>query len=374
MPLLHAAGYEPEDVVAGAMDRGGEYPDYTLLPDDEEHKLYLEAKASGVSLDEDHAIQALNYANQNGKQWVILTNGREWRLYDNHIQGKADAKLVVRAELQSTAEAERFLRAIGKKSVCSGGLPKFAMEEVARSRQLAEEQRCREAEAARRDVMLSILDKELPQPDSALMRVLLEHLKSRPGLAATTAEEICGCLRGSGVSDKAPCTPSIPPPAGVSDEVFVVAASSAWGEYQRFSAYICQEKPTYKPTSHMAFYFEGAIETLVPRILDRVESVVLSRSGILKDDSLSAAHKDKLLRLVADLESARDDHHLGGRGKVLFLSHPNSPETIRLPHRIVNDKRTRTGKPWAFVVGKGYAPMARLLACPATTSALVQEE
>ena len=94
LPLLWAAGYARRDIVSRVADNNGQYPDYTLLPNDPERTWYLEAKAWNVALEDKHAQQSLNYANQNGKRWVALTNGRVWRLYDNRIQGLAADKLI----------------------------------------------------------------------------------------------------------------------------------------------------------------------------------------------------------------------------------------------------------------------------------------
>ena len=62
-----------------------------------------------VSLEDIHAKQALNYANHNGKRFVVLTNGREWRLYDNSIQGVIGEKLLAEVLLDNTHGIEQFL-------------------------------------------------------------------------------------------------------------------------------------------------------------------------------------------------------------------------------------------------------------------------
>lgn len=41
----------------------------------------MEAKAVGIDLKENHIRQAVDYAANHGVQWIILTNGLEWRLY-----------------------------------------------------------------------------------------------------------------------------------------------------------------------------------------------------------------------------------------------------------------------------------------------------
>src|SRR5438445_165616 len=93
LPLLWAAGYARREIHSRVLDNNKLYPDYTLLPADPQHRWFLEAKPWAVELDHSHAIQALDYANHNGVRWVLLTNGRTWRLYDNGVQGLAADKL-----------------------------------------------------------------------------------------------------------------------------------------------------------------------------------------------------------------------------------------------------------------------------------------
>lgn len=44
-------------------------------------KLLIECKAISVVLREDHVLQATNYAANAGIDWVVLTNGIDWRVY-----------------------------------------------------------------------------------------------------------------------------------------------------------------------------------------------------------------------------------------------------------------------------------------------------
>ena len=122
LPLLHAAGYARRDITSRLADNNGQFPDYTVLRDDPLHTWFVEAKAWNVILKANHAQQALNYANQNGKRWVVLTNGQVWQLYDNSVQGLAEAKQVLQVRLKHVEAITEFLKAIGKQSVCSNQL------------------------------------------------------------------------------------------------------------------------------------------------------------------------------------------------------------------------------------------------------------
>ncbi len=47
----------------------------------EKVEFLIEAKAIGIELKEQHVKQAIDYGANHGVQWVILTNGIEWRVY-----------------------------------------------------------------------------------------------------------------------------------------------------------------------------------------------------------------------------------------------------------------------------------------------------
>ena len=127
-PLLLECGYAPRDISSQRSDANREFPDYTLLLNKPQHTWFVEAKAWNVALEDRHAQQALNYTNSNGKRWVVLTNGRLWRLYDNSIQGLADNKRVVEANLENTASILKFLSALSKEAVCADQVPEYAMQ------------------------------------------------------------------------------------------------------------------------------------------------------------------------------------------------------------------------------------------------------
>jgi hypothetical protein len=58
----------------------GTYCDLAIKADDKVHFL-IEAKAIGTELKDTHIRQAVDYGANHGVQWVILTNGIEWRVY-----------------------------------------------------------------------------------------------------------------------------------------------------------------------------------------------------------------------------------------------------------------------------------------------------
>lgn len=172
LPLLWASGYAKRDILSHATDSGGGIPDYTIFPKDDEHRFFLEAKAWSVALEDDHARQALNYANNDGKQWVVLTNGQEWRLYDNHIHGLPDERMVAVMHLEDRAEAGAFLAAIGKESVCAGKLGDYARTAIeARQERKEEEAEGQRAERVRA-ALVQALAVQFATPDGELVRAI----------------------------------------------------------------------------------------------------------------------------------------------------------------------------------------------------------
>lgn len=170
-PLLRAIGYAPPEIQPQGSDNNGQFPDYAILPGGP-YTWYVEAKSWSVSLQDSHAHQALNYANHNGKRWVVLTNGRMWRLYDNQIQGVAGDKLVLEVGLKDGSPTEEFLIAIGRASVLAGKLDDFA----------------------RHSRLRRALQTQLADENSNLLKSIWVSLRKEPGLSDITRTEVAAML------------------------------------------------------------------------------------------------------------------------------------------------------------------------------------
>lgn len=168
LPLLHAAGYSKKDIVSQAGNPGGGYPDYTVLPNTA-HTWYLEAKDWRKSLENGpEATQALNYANAHGQRWVVLSNGKEWLLFDNHIQGvQADKRVVARSEINDPGFLD-FMMAVSKPSVQSAGLEEYAATWRLRA----------------------VLRQQLLSKDSQIVKSVLKVLKVETGLSSIQASDV----------------------------------------------------------------------------------------------------------------------------------------------------------------------------------------
>jgi predicted type IV restriction endonuclease len=190
LPLLEAIGYLRRERLSRSPDSNGQFPDYTLLPGQGEATWYLEAKAWNVSLEDRHAQQALNYANQNGKRFVVLTNGHLWRLYDNEVRGVLADKLIAEVSLRDTQIVHNFLSRLSKQSVLSGGLTHFVIEEAERKKQQSAESEVQERQKALYRKLDAVLPELLEQEDSELLRSLTLSLNQNAEFADLSVETL----------------------------------------------------------------------------------------------------------------------------------------------------------------------------------------
>jgi hypothetical protein len=153
-----------------------------------------------------------------------------------------------------------------------------------------------------------------------------------------------------------------------SDRVVVVAARFALGEYLKYSAYICLPHRTIQPCIRMAFYTKNKIDRRIPKILGQIEAI--SRDEIEARTDLSDSDKARLNIVLKKMESARSEEWSNRQFKIVFLTPPDSPETLVLPNDITNNLTSGSGKSTAFTQGQRYVSLARLEKEPKTTSEL----
>jgi len=114
-----------EEAVAGA--GGTDYCDFAIHIDEgdaEKPTIMVEIKAVNVDLMPKHLKQISSYAINKGTEWVILTNGKEWRLYHVSFGQPPQPKLMDSWNLLSDDPAilaEKF-SLVGYKSVKKGAL------------------------------------------------------------------------------------------------------------------------------------------------------------------------------------------------------------------------------------------------------------
>jgi len=107
------------------VDATGNKPDYRVLHDSA-YPWLIEAKAWNHALTDTDANQLTSYANTNHIRWAVLTNGREWRLYDASIFGTVQERLMAQAGLDRPEALANPLCALHKDTVRSGETERVA--------------------------------------------------------------------------------------------------------------------------------------------------------------------------------------------------------------------------------------------------------
>jgi len=122
VPVLRALGWDVEDLDEVKLEykrRAAANPvDYALLLQ-REPVLFIEAKALDENLD-DHrwAGQIIGYAMEAGAEWVVLTNGDEYRIYNAHAPVPFERKLFRSISVRGdTGEAVDALRLLTKEEL-----------------------------------------------------------------------------------------------------------------------------------------------------------------------------------------------------------------------------------------------------------------
>lgn len=92
--LAEVFGYDKYNDITGEHAIRGTYCDLAIKLDGALQTL-LEVKAIGSQLKESHVKQIIDYAANEGVEWVALTNGINWRVYKVHFTKPIDHELVV---------------------------------------------------------------------------------------------------------------------------------------------------------------------------------------------------------------------------------------------------------------------------------------
>ncbi|MGH9187779.1 MAG: hypothetical protein ACRD0U_18535 [Acidimicrobiales bacterium] len=139
-------------------------------------------------------------------------------------------------------------------------------------------------------------------------------------------------------------------------DVVVVPARSAYPEYLKHSAYVCQPKRTFKPgLTHLAFYVERTIKELVPAIRYVEDEVVFSEEEAARRDAVGEPLQREMASLVRALLQS-GPRTAGESFKVFLLTAPDDGGTVRLPAAVPH-----TGK-GAWVQNQRYTSVVALTA------------
>jgi predicted transport protein len=223
-PVLAALGWDLADF--DQLDReycvyDGTFLDYALKVDGKPH-LFVEAKAVGKSLDNKQFIaQTVNYANNEGVLWCVLTNGISYRIYKTNEPVAMGHKLLFSVDLADMENGKaddvvKSLKRISRQSVGEGELDRWGEAIFADIRvRDALAKLASDPPKAFLDQVAAAVDKPVPAP--AQMRASLARILG--GKPVTTAGGAVGGAGGpeappvsSAGAGPAPATPT-PKPA-----------------------------------------------------------------------------------------------------------------------------------------------------------------
>jgi predicted type IV restriction endonuclease len=97
-----ALGWDAFDHLTGEYRIKGSYADFVIRKDGK-HFVIIEVKAISSNLNDKHLYQAVSYAANEGVEWVILTNGAEWRLYRVLFNKPVEHELIFEVSLLDEA-------------------------------------------------------------------------------------------------------------------------------------------------------------------------------------------------------------------------------------------------------------------------------
>ena len=137
--LSDVLGYDKYTELTGEYQIRGTYVDLAVRIGEKIVSL-IEVKAIGLELKDRHLKQALGYAANKGVEWVVLTNGVVWRLYNVIFAKPIDRRLVadidiLKLDLGDDREVER-LYALSKEGVQRGAHVALKDRQEALSRHL----------------------------------------------------------------------------------------------------------------------------------------------------------------------------------------------------------------------------------------------
>jgi hypothetical protein len=92
--LAEIFGYDKYSEITSEFAIRGTYCDLAIKLDGALQTL-IEVKAIGIELKEAHVKQAIDYAANQGVEWVVLTNGLSWRVYKVTFSKPIDQELVI---------------------------------------------------------------------------------------------------------------------------------------------------------------------------------------------------------------------------------------------------------------------------------------
>ncbi len=131
--LAGVFGYDKYSEITSEHSIRGTFCDLAIKLDGD-LSLLLEVKAIGLDLKESHVKQAVDYAANQGVEWVVLTNAVSWRIYKLQFTKPIEQELVVNIDLLTASpKDERDIESLFL--LCKEGWLKSVLGEYASQKQ-----------------------------------------------------------------------------------------------------------------------------------------------------------------------------------------------------------------------------------------------
>lgn len=113
-PLLRELGWDVSDPAAVQLEYrvGQQWADYALMSDSQPVAV-IEAKRLGRGLEDDEIMQVLNYANRDGIDCMIVTDGDHWEMYEVFKRGTLEERLLMKFQLSQQPAHKNVLQVLG---------------------------------------------------------------------------------------------------------------------------------------------------------------------------------------------------------------------------------------------------------------------
>lgn len=154
------------------------------------------------------------------------------------------------------------------------------------------------------------------------------------------------------------------------NRILVLPAKRAYGEYLNSGLYLCQPNRSFQPSSRLGFYCDGEIKPIFPKILNSIESVRFEKDAISDNSDLTDDEKSELLNAIENLSEDKIKR-IGDDAKVMFLSSPDSSDTLNIKNAIKNNLKSSTGKNTAFTQNQRYITTDAVKENPKSTKELL---
>jgi len=185
-------------------------------------------------------------------------------------------------------------------------------------------------------------------------------------------------------------------------KVQVIAAKTAWpdfnrldGFYEGYSAYICQPNRRFQAAEYLAFYENGRVHKIIPKILYSIDEILLNEEGIKvkaneldfgrnfpkeSDGESSSSVEQRLIEVLTALSEKIAGFTNDVRPwwideslKLVLVSSKNSEKTENLNEEIINNKKSTSGRTIPLTYGQARYFDLALMKRIDNTSALESE-